>query len=299
MRRLVCRTLILSIVVLVGCASAPSSPITLNAAAKCRDQLASFSFGGGATSTVSDPGFALIALSSVFTLGGNFLGYDLCKDMTSLSRAPNSTLVNDTFHSEDGEFSVSLPLPGATPLQGNMEIWQRTMGWWENVFFVPIKTDGAIYGISINKRPSPDETAMSLDQYADSLIDTNSREGFDVSGDVKVTRMYKQSVMVGVDTPSVLEIYRPERTSNGNEQQFSDTAMDTRPYLIYYVIKTSRRIVVLSISWPFACPKCGVGPESDIRNMDPEIATFVKSIKFNNPAGSGPNETSEALQSLR
>lgn len=273
------------IIVLCGCTSAPGtqSPVALASAAKCKDQLASFWFPGalGATSTVSDPGVALITLSTITSLGGNVLGYDLCKDMTNLSLAPATTVRDGIYSPADNEFSVRLPAQLAIESQPGIQIWQRTKGWWENAFFVPTQSGSAIYGVSLGRKLSPDEAAMSDDQYADYLIGSNARLEFDITGGVSVIRLYRENVLVGGGLPAVMEVFGAKENSSHSANPDTQSSQDRPIYLIYYISKTKGEVAVLSILWRDECSSCAAGPDSEIRKMAPSIGSFVDSFKFN------------------
>lgn len=271
-----------SIPILGGCAGAPStqSPITLGSASQCKNQLATFGIAG-ATGTVSDPGVPLILLSTIATLGGNVVGYDLCKDMTTLTLAPTTTVRDGVYTPADSEFSVRLPAQLATDAQPGIRIWQRTKGWWENAFFVPTQTEAVVYGVSLNRKLTPDEAKMSDEQYADSLMGSTERLEFDISGAVSVTRLYREDVWIGKGLPGVMEIFKTDYKNSGDQPVDPQSGQSKPAYLIYYISKTKRTAAILSILWRDACPSCAAGPNLAIRSMAPGIATFVDSFRFN------------------
>lgn len=279
-----CASIILLLALFGGCASAPptNSPAALAAAEdECRDQLASFGFPGSFSSTtVPDPGALLIVLSTLDTLGGNFMGFTLCKRQNSVSLAPASTVMGDIYHSQNGEFSVALPASLAIDQQAGIKIWIRANGYLDNVFFVPTQPGGTIYAASVQRKLSSAEAKMSISQYADSLFGSTARLEFDITGGMKVNRLYEENVVLSDGEPAVFEVYRTEIHDNSMTDHAMSQGQNRAPYLIYYVMKTAENAAVLSVLWHGDCLKCSTGLEVDIRKMDPGISKFVESFRL-------------------
>jgi len=228
------------------------------------------SHGGGGSCCGSfngDPRALLVIVGIIVVLGVAFLVIDSIDHIRDHWNADAAGSVKDgVYHATGGVFSVAVPdgysAHGHTGVKGR----EPTDLSQEQVAFLPVVEGDPLYGVSVQTKLPAEAAAMPLEDYATKLYPSPGAT---------------DPTLQGKTPPPVLE----ERlTLDGKPALFREYAQAAgawgKPpvhYLLYF-IKTGTRGALVSITWTKDCPKCGTGPETDIRAMDPQLKRFVESF---------------------
>lgn len=215
-----------------------------------------------------------------------------CKGVQNLDHAlfppPLSSLRDGVYRSGDGVFSVAVPgrLAPTPDDSAWLTLLEHPGEEQDYLYFLPKPAGQANPAYLVVAFPKLDAyTAhLSLDEFA---------------LDVRYIRdaMYRHPVSEDGREPA--QVHVEDTTLDGKPAMFAsyslvmgDDKVATRIFgkdheilhLLLYVVKTPSRAAILGIAWPRDCPKCGTGPEADIRNMDPELKKFLDSFHLADPA---------------
>lgn len=164
-----------------------------------------------------------------------------------------------TYYSPDGAFSVGVPLGISNEYQAQ----QQAGDGRDTVVFVPRTPGEPVYGVTVL-------TKLEGPQADLSLADFSSQASADLLGiGVPVTQIHAEDVQLGAN-PARLVVYRAQ-AANGSAQPDH--------YLMYFV-KTAHTAAVLSVTWPYECPRCATGPDAKLRDMDPALQSFLESFEL-------------------
>ncbi len=130
--------------------------------------------------------------------------------------------------------------------------------------FVPRTPDEPVYGITVLTQLDAGQAALSLDDFA-------NQAGADLLGiGVPVTQVHAEDTQLGAN-PARLVVYRSNSAdTTGGQPDF---------YLLYFV-KTAHTAAILSITWPYECPRCATGSDTALRDMDPAVGSFLESFEL-------------------
>lgn len=275
------RILLLSIVfaVLAGCATAPekTNPYPVDLSGDCASRAAAPALGGG------DAGLILFALM----LGVDTAVYTGCEIVDLFHPVPDSVVAHGFYHSGDGIFFVGLPPPPAIGKKPVIEIAERQSTSEDYVVLhfeeahEPVTSGVVGYGIDVAYQLEEPYLSMSPEQFAAHVFSGDS-PFTDRRAIAAPSRLYQERTTLD-DKPAVFW------TTTNPLISYPDTGSGTHPvYVFAYLIKTGTRAALLVILWHGDCPRCSVGPEQDIRAMDPGIAHFVETFHLNDSGAAGP-----------
>lgn len=189
-----------------------------------------------------------------------------CEGIHALDRhgvftpAPKGAVKDGVYSAEDGTFSVAAP--------EGLDIREQYSPQQDYVFFAPRILKGPVYAVSISPQLDPAYASLTLEQFAAlSLKDAN----------------FEKQRLAG---PPLKELRREDVTLGGRAalsvvySQTPPGAVGPAAYYLMYFMKTRDRAAVLSVAWLRDCPKCATGPESAIRDMDPELKKFLDSFQL-------------------
>lgn len=189
-----------------------------------------------------------------------------CEGIRALDRhgafrtPPKGEVVDGIYAPEDGSFSVAAP--------EGLEIREQLSPERDYVFFAPRRARGPVYGVTVDRVLDPEYAALTAEEYA-ALALQDARFRRLQASDAPLQEVRREDVTLD-GRPALAVTY--SQTPKG-------AAQPTAWYLMYF-IKTRKNAAVLSITWPKDCPKCGGGPEAEVRAMDPELKGFVESFRL-------------------
>ena len=164
---------------------------------------------------------------------------------------------NGVYYSPDGAFSVGLPLAVSDEYQAQ----QQTGDGKDTVVFVPRKSGEPVYGVTVLTHLAGPQSELSLADFSNQASANLPGVG------VPVAQIYTEDVQLGAN-PARLVVYRSQ--GSAAEQDY---------YLMYFV-KTAHTAAILSVTWPYECPRCASGSDAAIRDMDPTLDSFVSSFEL-------------------
>jgi len=164
------------------------------------------------------------------------------------------------YYSPDGTFSVAVP--GGSD-SGRYQVQQQVATDKDTVVFVPKDVNEPAYGITALRHLQEADAALSLEAFADKAS-TGLPTGQAGGG---FTRIHAEDVQLGAN-PARFVVYS------------SASAPET--YYLMYFVKTAHVAAILSITWPKRCPECANASESSLRQMDPDLESFVTSFELTN-----------------
>ena len=164
------------------------------------------------------------------------------------------------YYSPDGAFSIGVPLATSNEYEAR----QQTEDGKDTVVFVPRTHGEPVYGVTVL-------THLAGPQAALSLADFSNQASVNLPGiGVPVTQVHAEDVQLGAN-PARLVVYRAQAAAAG----------DAEPeYYLMYFVKTTHSAAVLSVTWPYECPRCVSGSDAAIRSMDPTLESFVDSFEL-------------------
>lgn len=216
---------------------------------------------GGGPNLPSDPR-ALLAIVGIIVVLVAAQAVVWTVDYVESHSSPDLTgaVKDGVYHAKGDLFSVAVP--GDYPAHGGAGVKVREVRdqGHQQVVFLPAVDTEPLYGVSMQQHLSPDDAAMSLDDYA--------------------SKLYPSPIQDGKPLRPVLD---EKLTLDGKSALFREyiqipsLGAETVYYLLYFIKKGDRSALV-SITWTDSCPKCATGPEGDIRAMDPHLKQFVDSF---------------------
>jgi hypothetical protein len=260
-----------TIAALSACASTSPAQTNLNTQTfpnNCSVAYAASSRGQGSGGTVVG-GLGLII---------GFLANGQCEALSKLVPVPDSSIKDGVFRSGDGTVSVTLPEPLARNGNPGSQIWEDDPAHVSKVFISSTQSDGLIYAIyPLNWRPfaTPDTLSDLEERFFNNPYFTASI----MIGGENQEHVFSGKTILPDGSSAILDVLRPAQAVNATQDKLQTAPETERPYLLYYLIKSDRKYSIISIVWPNPCHVCSIGPEADIRNMDPRIATFVNSYR--------------------
>lgn len=166
------------------------------------------------------------------------------------------------YTSPDGAFSVGVPLAISNEYQAQ----QQTAPGKDTVVFVPRSPGEPVYGITVLTHLDGPQADLSLADFS-----SQSSAGLLGAG-VAVEQIHAEDVQLGANSARLV-VYRS-----------SADAITQRNYYLMYFVKTARTAAILSITWPYECPRCTTGSDAAIRGMDPTLDDFVNSFELSSQA---------------
>lgn len=164
------------------------------------------------------------------------------------------------YYSPDGAFSIGVPLAVSNEYQAQ----QQTSDGKDTVVFVPRTPGEPVYGVTVLTKLEGAEADLSL-------ADFSSHAGADLSGiGVPVTQIHAEDTQLGAH-PARLVVYRSTAPVDGGGQP---------DFYLTYFIKTGHSAAILSITWPYECPRCTTGSDTTIRGMDSVLDSFLDSFEL-------------------
>jgi hypothetical protein len=164
------------------------------------------------------------------------------------------------YYSPDGAFSVAAPMPQTD----EYTVQQQSADGKDTVLFVPRDTDQPVYGVTVLTRLDGPQASLSLADFSEQASANLPGIG------TAVTLIHAEDVQLGAN-PARLMVYRADAPAAGSAQ--------ADHYLMYFV-KTAHTAAILSVTWPYQCPRCATGPASSLRDMDPALDSFVGSFEL-------------------
>lgn len=248
MRRVVASLLICAL--LAGCATKPDGDLDDQ---QCIPPSPGNIGGGG------DDALAVLAAVLVIDLAW-FAG---CETVVGISNGIHhfhkAHARDGVYYSPDGAFSVAVPQAGEVQYQ----VQQEALAGKDTAVFVPPAPGEPVYGVTVLTRLDAAQAGLSAADFA-------SHAGADLLGiGVPVTPIHAEDTQVG-GNPAHLVVYRAAKGSG--QPDF---------YLMYF-IKTTSSAAIVSITWPYDCPRCGIGSDTALRDMDPGLKGFLESFELAN-----------------
>lgn len=219
---------------------------------------------------------ALAVLGIILAINANAQ----CEALSNLVPAPDANIKDGVFHSSDGSFSVTLPEPLADTERPGSQVWVDGPAHISKVYITSSQRNGPIYSI-YPLSWHPFAKPKTLDDLDERFLTNPYFTASMMIGGVNQEHVFRGTTILPDGSSAVLEVLRPVQPVNAAQGQSGTAPESERPYLLYYLIKSHDSYSILSIVWPNPCNVCSTGPEADIRNMDPRIATFVNSFRRN------------------
>lgn len=164
------------------------------------------------------------------------------------------------YYSPDGVFSVGVPLG----LSDEYQAQQRTAVGRDMVVFVSRTPGMPVYGVTVLTKLEESQADLSLQE-----LSQRTSAGLLGAG-VVVTPIYTEDVQLSAN-PARLAVYRAQAPADGSAEP---------DYYLMYFVKTQLTAAILSIRWPYECPRCATGPNSALRDMDPTLHAFLDSFEL-------------------
>ncbi|HEY3644549.1 MAG TPA: hypothetical protein VGM16_04355 [Gammaproteobacteria bacterium] len=162
------------------------------------------------------------------------------------------------YYSPDGAFSVGVPMAVSDEYQAQ----QQRSGSKDTVVFVPRTPGEPAYGVTVLTKLDATQAALSLPDFA-------SQASADLLG-TGVTQVQAQDVQLGANAARLV-VYRAPVPVAGTAPPH---------YYLMYFVKTAHTAAVLSVTWPYECPRCAAGSDISLRNMDPVLDAFLDSFEL-------------------
>jgi hypothetical protein len=242
--------LLLSCVLLCSCATKPNGDL---ADTVCRPDF----HGGSGSDPLAD--LAAILIVDLTWFAG-------CEAVVGIANGIHHFRLayshDGVYYSPDGAFSIGVPMAASDEYLAQ----QQTSASKDTVVFVPRRPGEPVYGVTVL-------THLEGSQAELSLADFSSRADADLSGiGVPVTQIHAEDTQLG-GNPARLVVYRSTTpVDRGAQSNF---------YLTYFV-KTGHSAAILSITWPYECPRCTAGPDATLRDMDGVLDSFLGSFELAN-----------------
>jgi hypothetical protein len=187
-----------------------------------------------------------------------------CEGIRALDRhgafdaAPKGTLEDGVYTAVDHTFSVRVP--------AGLGIHEESYANLDYVLFAPRITKGAVYAVKVVPELEPIYGSLTLDQFA-SVELKDARFQSRLAAGIPLQELRREATTLA-GQPALTIVY--SQTPEGADKP-------TAYYLLYFV-KTRHRSAVLSVAWPGDCPKCSMGPDADVRTLDPALEAFLSSF---------------------
>lgn len=164
------------------------------------------------------------------------------------------------YYSPDGAFSVGVPLAASDEYQAQ----QQASAGKDTVVFVPRQPGEPVYGVTVLTKLEGSQAELSLDDFA-------SQAGTNLLGvGVPVTPIHAEDTQLGAN-PARLVVYRANAPTDGAGQP---------DFYLMYFVKTGHTAAILSITWPYECPRCASGSDTALRGMDDALGSFLGSFEL-------------------
>ena len=164
------------------------------------------------------------------------------------------------YYSPDGVFSVGVP----QTMSDEYQVQQSDGAGKDTVVFVPRTSGQPIYGVTVLTHLEGAQAALSLADFA-------SQASANLPGvGMPVAQIHTEDVQLGAN-PARLVVYRSQAPVGGAPQQ---------DYYFMYFVKTAHTAAILSVTWPYECPRCADASDAAIRDMDPALGSFVSSFEL-------------------
>lgn len=134
----------------------------------------------------------------------------------------------------------------------------------DTVVFIPHTQGEPIYAVTVLTHLEGQQAQLSLADFADQASASLPGVG------VPVAQIHAEDVQLGAN-PARLVVYRSQAYAAGAPGQ---------DYYLMYFVKTARTAAIVSVTWPYECPRCATGPDVAIRDMDPTLDSFTSSFEL-------------------
>jgi len=241
--------------------------------------------GGGGASGSGNPVATIIGTILIDAVV-DVSWYYGCKGAQNLDHAlfppPMSSLRDGVYHSGDGLFSVAVPgRLSPTPHDSSWLALLENPGRQQDyLYFLPKPLGQANPAYLVVALPKLDEYTAHLtpDEFAldvGYIRDAMSRHPVSEYGHEPAPIHTEDTIVDG--KPAIFTSYSLVIGDDRIATSIFGTDHELL-HLLLYAVKTPSRAAILGIAWPRDCPKCGTGPEADIRSMDPQLKKFVDSF---------------------